>query len=157
VALTWVYLQLCPDYTGIELGIGESLLIKAIGESTGRSLQLIKADLKKEGDLGLVAMVSKLSTVTHSNTLTFLKELQKYAKDPVQAKAAHGSFRVLKLKGDRSQCRSLGEPHDQIHNSRSNVSLSPKGKRCQLSQSSLPHVRAKRQSILSEVWKASFG
>jgi DNA ligase 1 len=50
--------QLCPDYTGIELGIGESLLIKAIGESTGRSLQLIKAELKKEGDLGLVAMVS---------------------------------------------------------------------------------------------------
>lgn len=50
-------LQLSPDYTGIELGIGESLLIKAIGESTGRSLQLIKAELKKEGDLGSVAMV----------------------------------------------------------------------------------------------------
>jgi hypothetical protein len=51
------HLQLSPDYTGIELGIGESLLIKAIGESTGRSLQLIKAELKKEGDLGSVAMV----------------------------------------------------------------------------------------------------
>lgn len=60
--LRTVYLcinRLCPDYTGIELGIGESLLVKAIGESTGRSLQLIKADLKKEGDLGLVAMNSK--------------------------------------------------------------------------------------------------
>lgn len=34
------------------------MLIKAIGESTGRSLATIKADLKKEGDLGLVAMVS---------------------------------------------------------------------------------------------------
>ena len=55
----FLYGQLCPDYTGIELGIGESLLVKAIGESTGRSLQLIKADLKKEGDLGLVAMVRK--------------------------------------------------------------------------------------------------
>lgn len=43
---------------GIELGIGESLLIKAIAESTGRNLPLIKADLKREGDLGLVAMVS---------------------------------------------------------------------------------------------------
>lgn len=41
----------------MELGIGESLLVKAIGESTGRSLQVIKAELKKEGDLGLVAMV----------------------------------------------------------------------------------------------------
>ncbi|KAI0275084.1 hypothetical protein BC834DRAFT_965525 [Gloeopeniophorella convolvens] len=60
--LRTVYLcinRLCPDYVGVELGIGESLLIKAIGESTGRSLQLIKADLKKEGDLGLVAMNSK--------------------------------------------------------------------------------------------------
>lgn len=45
---------------GIELGIGESLLIKAIAESTGRTLSLIKADLKREGDLGLVAMVSVL-------------------------------------------------------------------------------------------------
>jgi DNA ligase 1 len=42
----------------VELGIGESLLIKAIGESTGRSASVIKAELKKEGDLGLVAMVS---------------------------------------------------------------------------------------------------
>ncbi|KAF9044554.1 ATP-dependent DNA ligase [Hymenopellis radicata] len=51
--------RLSPDYIGIELGIGESLLIKAIGESTGRSLATIKAELKKEGDLGLVAMNSK--------------------------------------------------------------------------------------------------
>lgn len=46
---------------GIELGIGESLLVKAISESTGRSLAIVKADLKKEGDLGLVAMVSNTS------------------------------------------------------------------------------------------------
>ena len=52
--------QLCPDYEGIELGIGESLLIKAISVSTGRSLATVKADLKKEGDLGLVAMVQLL-------------------------------------------------------------------------------------------------
>ncbi|KAK7058984.1 ATP-dependent DNA ligase Cdc17 [Paramarasmius palmivorus] len=56
--------MLSPDYIGIELGIGESLLIKAIAESTGRSLATIKADLKKEGDLGLVAMNSKNSQKT---------------------------------------------------------------------------------------------
>ena len=49
--------QLSPDYVGIELGIGESLLVKAIAESTGRSQSVIKAELKDEGDLGLVAMV----------------------------------------------------------------------------------------------------
>ncbi|KAJ4486101.1 hypothetical protein J3R30DRAFT_3819792 [Lentinula aciculospora] len=56
--------RLSPDYVGIELGIGESLLIKAISESTGRSLAMIKTDLKKEGDLGLVAMNSKNSQKT---------------------------------------------------------------------------------------------
>ncbi|KAJ1305103.1 hypothetical protein OPQ81_000142 [Rhizoctonia solani] len=60
--LQCVYLcinRLAPDYTGIELGIGESLLIKAIGESTGRKIDAIKDELKKEGDLGLVAMNSR--------------------------------------------------------------------------------------------------
>ncbi|EPT04364.1 hypothetical protein FOMPIDRAFT_1034966 [Fomitopsis schrenkii] len=56
--------RLTPDYVGVELGIGESLLIKAIGESTGRSLSVIKTELKKEGDLGLVAMNSKNSQKT---------------------------------------------------------------------------------------------
>ncbi|KAJ7783769.1 hypothetical protein DFH07DRAFT_789056 [Mycena maculata] len=56
--------RLSPDYIGVELGIGESLLIKAIGESTGRSIAVIKAELKKEGDLGLVAMNSKNSQKT---------------------------------------------------------------------------------------------
>ncbi|KAL1738955.1 ATP-dependent DNA ligase, partial [Schizophyllum fasciatum] len=56
--------RLSPDYIGIELGIGESLLIKAISESTGRNQAVIKADLKREGDLGLVAMNSKNSQRT---------------------------------------------------------------------------------------------
>jgi len=50
--------QLCPDYMGIELGIGESLIIKAIAQSTGRKPADIKADFLKVGDLGLVAEVS---------------------------------------------------------------------------------------------------
>lgn len=57
VVIVLIFSQLSPDYIGIELGIGESILIKAIGESTGRNLNTIKAELKKEGDLGLVAMV----------------------------------------------------------------------------------------------------
>lgn len=56
--------RLSPDYVGVELGIGESLLIKAISESTGRTLATLKAELKKEGDLGLVAMNSKRSQKT---------------------------------------------------------------------------------------------
>ncbi|ORY59234.1 uncharacterized protein BCR38DRAFT_376433 [Pseudomassariella vexata] len=51
--------KLAPDYAGIELGIGESLIMKAIGETTGRSLQVIKGDQKEIGDLGLVAVKSR--------------------------------------------------------------------------------------------------
>lgn len=56
--------KLAPDYAGIELGIGESLIMKAIGESTGRSLAVIKADQKEIGDLGLVAVKSRSTQPT---------------------------------------------------------------------------------------------
>lgn len=60
--LQTVYLsitRIAPDYEGIELGIGESLLIKAIAESTGRSSAIIKSEYQETGDLGLVAAKSK--------------------------------------------------------------------------------------------------
>ncbi|PFH58202.1 hypothetical protein XA68_14022 [Ophiocordyceps unilateralis] len=56
--------KLAPDYAGIELGIGESLIMKAIGETTGRSSQVIKADQKEIGDLGLVAVKSRSTQPT---------------------------------------------------------------------------------------------
>lgn len=51
--------KLAADYAGIELGIGESLIMKAIGETTGRSLNVIKTEQNEIGDLGLVAAKSK--------------------------------------------------------------------------------------------------
>ncbi|KAL8802044.1 MAG: hypothetical protein Q9182_004057 [Xanthomendoza sp. 2 TL-2023] len=56
--------KLAADYAGIELGIGESLIMKAIGEATGRSLQTIKTDQAETGDLGLVAAKSRSSQPT---------------------------------------------------------------------------------------------
>ncbi|KAH7313347.1 DNA ligase [Stachybotrys elegans] len=56
--------KLAPDYAGIELGIGESLIMKAIGETTGRTLPIIKADHKEIGDLGLVAVKSRSTQPT---------------------------------------------------------------------------------------------
>jgi len=56
--------KLAADYAGVELGIGESLIMKAIGESTGRNLKIIKEDQAKIGDLGLVAVKSRQNQPT---------------------------------------------------------------------------------------------
>ena len=48
----------------MELGVGESFLIKAIANTTGRNPKQIKEDLAKVGDLGLVAESSKSSQKT---------------------------------------------------------------------------------------------
>lgn len=56
--------KLAADYAGIELGIGESIIMKAIGESTGRSLAVIKKDQQDIGDLGLVAVKSRSNQPT---------------------------------------------------------------------------------------------
>lgn len=56
--------KLAADYAGIELGIGESLIMKAIGETTGRSLAIVKSDQNEIGDLGLVAAKSRSNQPT---------------------------------------------------------------------------------------------
>ncbi|KAF0382843.1 ATP-dependent DNA ligase [Gigaspora margarita] len=51
--------RICPEYENLELGVGESLLIKAIAETTGRKTSKVKEELTKWGDLGKVAKDSK--------------------------------------------------------------------------------------------------
>ena len=51
--------RLAPAWEGVELGIGDSILMKAIGVSCGRSVAQIKSDTEKLGDLGLVAEQSR--------------------------------------------------------------------------------------------------
>ena len=44
-----------PDYMGIELGLAEKLVIRALAQATGLSEEEVTALWKKKGDLGLVA------------------------------------------------------------------------------------------------------
>jgi DNA ligase 1 len=84
--------KLAADYAGIELGIGESLIMKAIGESSGRSLAVIKEDHKKIGDLGLVAAKSKS------------KQGQMFKPKALTVRGVHqGLLDIAKMEGHGSQ------------------------------------------------------
>ena len=62
-----VYLSansIAPAHEGIELGIGDASIIKAIAESTGRKESHISKDLQEVGDLGVVAQTSRSTQAT---------------------------------------------------------------------------------------------
>ncbi|OGE52952.1 hypothetical protein PENARI_c009G02117 [Penicillium arizonense] len=88
--------KLAADYAGIELGIGESLIMKAIGESTGRSLAIIKADQREIGDLGLVAAKSR------GNQPTMFKP------KPLTVRGVHeGLLAIAQVQGHGSQDKKI--------------------------------------------------
>ncbi|KAK3357145.1 hypothetical protein B0T25DRAFT_622043 [Lasiosphaeria hispida] len=88
--------KLAPDYAGIELGIGESLIMKAIGESTGRSLAVIKQDQKEIGDLGLVAVKSRSTQPTM------------FKPKPLTIKGVHkGLMGIATVSGNGAQGRKV--------------------------------------------------
>ena len=51
--------KLAPAHEGVELGLGDMVLEKALGEATGRQPKDIKADYRELGDLGKVANKSR--------------------------------------------------------------------------------------------------
>lgn len=88
--------KVAADYAGIELGIGESLIIKAISETTGRTPADTKADHHKIGDLGLVAAKSR------GNQRTMFKP------KPLTVKGVHeGLLAIASLQGHGAQDRKV--------------------------------------------------
>ena len=91
--------SIAPAYEGLKLGIGDSLLIKAICEATGRNKDHVEQAYKTEGDLGIVAMSSR----ANQKTLSF-------AMKPKPMSAAY-VLEQLKLitttKGDKAQGRKV--------------------------------------------------
>jgi DNA ligase-1 len=51
--------RLAPAHEGIESGCGESIIMKALADATGRSAAHIKSEYERLGDLGLIAQTSK--------------------------------------------------------------------------------------------------
>lgn len=56
--------KLSPAHHGVELGIGESILLKALSQVTGRSIAALKATYKEVGDLGDVAAKARTKQKT---------------------------------------------------------------------------------------------
>lgn len=56
--------KLAPAHEGIELGIGESILLKAISQVTGKTIAALKSDYKQVGDLGDVASSARTTQKT---------------------------------------------------------------------------------------------
>lgn len=90
--------RLGPDYEPeLELGLGETLLIKAIHECYGRSTANIKLDYKKLGDLGTVAQKSRLGQPTM------------FKPAPLDVEGVFENLsKIAKTKGSDAQNRKVG-------------------------------------------------
>ncbi|XP_031241251.1 DNA ligase 1 isoform X3 [Mastomys coucha] len=51
--------RLGPPQQGLELGVGDGVLLKAVAQATGRQLEYIRAEVAEKGDVGLVAENSR--------------------------------------------------------------------------------------------------
>ena len=80
--------KLYPDYVGVELGVAEKLLTKAVAEVTGRPESFVEAVYKKTGDLGLC--VEQLLAKKSQSTLTQKALTAKIVYDTFD-KIAHAS------------------------------------------------------------------
>ncbi|KAF3937851.1 hypothetical protein ABW19_dt0207591 [Dactylella cylindrospora] len=90
--------RLAADYLGVELGIGESLIMKAISESTGRTMEKLKAAHSEIGDLGVLAYQSRNAqpTLFKPKPLTVDKIFQ-------------GLYKIATTKGDGAMTLKVGE------------------------------------------------
>ena len=99
--------RLAPAWEGIELGIGDSLLIKAIANSTGRSAAQIKTDMGKLGDLGLVAEQSRggQRTMFQPKQLTVQAVFEKLREIASLTGHSSGTKKVEKIQALLVACR----------------------------------------------------
>ncbi|XP_077866367.1 DNA ligase 1-like [Saccoglossus kowalevskii] len=99
--------KLAPAYEGIELGLGETVLMKTIAQATGRSLDKIKIDTAEKGDIGLVAESSRSNQrtmfappkLTAYGVFTKLKDISSMTGN------ASMSRKIDKIKGMFVACR----------------------------------------------------
>ncbi|PSC72994.1 DNA ligase 1-like [Micractinium conductrix] len=99
--LPMVYLctnRVAPAHSGIELGIGDAILIKALAQTTGRKEASIKTDYASSGDLGLVAYASRGTQKTM------------FPPPPLTLRGVFKAFKdIASTSGDKSQDRKKAQ------------------------------------------------
>lgn len=99
--------KLAPAYEGIELGIGDGVLIKVISEATGRSAQHVKAEFSEKGDLGIIAEASRSTqrTMFAPPKLTAVTVYNKLKEIALMTGHSSVNRKVDKVKGMFVACR----------------------------------------------------
>ncbi|GMF27656.1 unnamed protein product [Phytophthora lilii] len=103
--LACIYLCVCvdlaPPFENLKIGIGDAILMKAIGEATGANLKFIKEMYHKEGDLGKVAQNAR----SKQKTLSFASIKTASAKPSVlTVQHVYDQFvKIAKMTGNNSQ------------------------------------------------------
>lgn len=77
--------KVAPAHAGLELGIGDATLIRALAEATGRTEARVKADLEATGDLGKVAASARAMQRTM------------FKLPPLTVASVHAGFRGIAL------------------------------------------------------------
>ena len=99
--------RLAPDYEGVELGVGETLIMKAIAQCSARSVDQIKKELITKKDLGIVAETS----VSKQSFLLKPKPL-------VLSNVFHKLRELAMLKGNSSQNQKVNTIHGMLAGSK---------------------------------------
>ncbi|EDO18564.1 hypothetical protein Kpol_2001p71 [Vanderwaltozyma polyspora DSM 70294] len=100
VPITYLFInKLGPDYEpGLELGLGEGLLMKTISESCGKSMQQLKNQYREIGDLGQIAQDARnvQPTMFKPKPLT-VGEVFQNLKDIAQSQGKDSQQRKMRL------------------------------------------------------------
>jgi len=88
--------QVAPAYMGMELGIGETVIMRALGEACGRDMKSMKEKMTALGDLGLVAEASR------SNQKMMFKP------KPLTTRAVFDTlYEISKMSGNSAQLQKI--------------------------------------------------
>ncbi|CAI5710479.1 unnamed protein product [Hyaloperonospora brassicae] len=103
--LACIYLCVCvnlaPPFENLKIGIGDAILMKAIGEATGANAKFIKEMYHKEGDLGKVAQNAR----SKQKTLSFASLTPATSKGSgLTVSYVYNQFvKIAKMTGNNSQ------------------------------------------------------